>query len=151
MATELTVSQKINAPVDAIWPWVVNLEAHSEWSPKSYKVELISGQSGAVGSKYRSVGVIPPGDKDHANDVEISEIEPGKKIVFLAHDENGTFRNTFTFATVSDGTEVTFNHLFPRMKGMGMILLPLLLPTVGKKDAMKRLGMLKTRAEGSKE
>jgi uncharacterized protein YndB with AHSA1/START domain len=147
MTTQLTVSEKINAPVDLIWPWVANLEKHSQWSPKPYKVELVSGEPNSVGSKYRSVGVVPPGDKEQVNDVEISEINQGHKIVFLAHDRNGTFRNTFTFTPVSGGTEVTFNHTFPRMKGIGMILLPLLLPIVGKKDAMKRLGMLKAKAE----
>ena len=34
------------------------------------------------------------------------------------------------------------------MKGMGRILLPLLLPSVGKRDGMVRLGLLKDKAEG---
>jgi len=43
-------------------------------------VDLVSGEPGAVGARYRSVGVIP-GDKDHANDVEITEVVPGKRFV----------------------------------------------------------------------
>jgi hypothetical protein len=34
------------------------------------------------------------------------------------------------------------------MKGMGMILVPLLVPIVGKRDTKVRLGMLKAKAEG---
>lgn len=34
------------------------------------------------------------------------------------------------------------------MKGVGPVLLPLLLPVVGKRDAMTILGMLKAKAEG---
>lgn len=45
-------------------------------------------------------------------------------------------------------TEVTFQHDFPKMKGMGRILLPLLLPSVGKRDGMVLLGLLKDKAEG---
>ena len=48
---------------------------------------------------------------------------------------------------VSQGTLVTFQHDFPKMKGMGRILLPLLLPITGKRDAMVRLGKLKAMSE----
>lgn len=146
--TQLLVSQIINAPMDAVWPWVSDITKHSQWSPKPYSVELISGVNGAVGSKYRSTGFVPPAEKNHRNDVEITEIIPGSKIVFTAHDDNGYFKNTFKLEKVSEGTEVTFQHDFPKMKGMGRILLPLLLPLTGKKDAMVRLGKLKSKAEG---
>lgn len=145
---QLLVSQIINAPMDAVWPWVSDITKHTQWSPKSYSVELISGANGAVGSKYRSIGVVPPANKKNQNDVEITEVIPGSKIVFTAHDENGYFKNTFKLEKVNEGTEVTFQHDFPKMKGVGRILLPLLLPLTGKKEAMVRLGKLKAKAEG---
>ena len=145
---QLLVSQIINAPMDAVWPWVSDITKHSQWSPKPYSVELISGVNGAVGSKYRSTGFVPPVDKNHRNDVEITEIIPGSKIVFTAHDDNGYFKNTFKLENVNAGTLVTFQHDFPKMKGIGRILLPLLLPLTGKKEAMVRLGKLKAKAEG---
>ena len=145
---QLLVSQLINAPIDSVWPLVSDITKHSQWSPKPYSVELISGVNGAVGSKYRSTGFVPPADKNHRNDVEITEVVPGSKIVFTAHDDNGYFKNTFKLESVNQGTRVTFQHDFPRMKGMGRILLPLLLPLTGKKDAMVRLGKLKAKAEG---
>jgi len=91
---------------------------------------------------------VPPADKNHKNDVEITQVVPNSKLVFRAHDENGYFINTFTLEAVGSGTKVTFQHDFPKMVGMGRILLPLLLPIVGKKDAMVRLGLLKAKAEG---
>jgi hypothetical protein len=90
----------------------------------------------------------PTAPWNHKNEVEVTEVVPNSKFVFRAHDENGYFINTFTLKSVGSGSEVTFQHDFPKMKGAGRILLPLLLPTVGKKDAMVRLGMLKTKAEG---
>jgi len=145
---QLLVSQLINAPIDAVWPWIADINKHSQWSPKPYSVELVSGENGAIGSKYRSTGWVPPAEKNHRNDVEITEVIPDSKIVFTAHDENGYFKNTFKLESVSQSTLVTFQHDFPTMKGMGRILLPLLLPLVGKKDAKVRLGMLKAKAEG---
>lgn len=146
--TQLVVSQLINAPVDAVWPWISDITKHSQWSPKPYSVELVSGVNGAVGSKYRSVGFVPPADKNHKNEVEITEIVPHSKIVYTAHDDNGAFINTYKLESSNGGTLVTFQHDFPRMKGAARFLVPVILPTIGKKDEKTRLGLLKAKAEG---
>lgn len=145
---QLLVSQLINAPIEAVWPWISDINKHSQWSPKPYSVELVSGVDGEVGSKYRSTGWVPPADKNHRNDVEITEVIPKSKIVLMAHDENGFYKNTFTLESVGQGTQVTFQNVFPQMKGMGRILVPILLPIVGKKDVVTRLRLLKVKAEG---
>ena len=146
---QLLISQVINAPVEKVWPLISDLTQHSRWSPKPHTIELVSGTAGEVGSRYQSVGEVPPADKHHKNEVEITEVTPKSKFVFEAYDENGTFVNTFTLDSIGSGTKVTFQHDFPRMVGMGRILLPLLLPIVGKRDGMVRLGLLKSLAEKS--
>lgn len=146
--TQLLVSQLIDAPAEVVWPWIADITKHSLWSPKPYVAKLTSGINGAVGSTYSSVGFVPPAEKDHKNEVTITEVVANSKIVFKAHDENGDFINTFTLQSTSSGTMVTFQHDFPRMVGMGRILVPLLVPLVGKRDTKVRLGMLKDRAEG---
>lgn len=150
MSAELLVSKMIDAPIEAIWPWIAHLNKHSEWSPKPFKIELLTGEMNAVGSTYRSTGFIPPMEKNHENSVEILESVPNSRFVFRAHDANGYFENVFTLKSVDGGTEVTYHHQFPKMVGMGRILLPLLLPIVGKRDEMTRLGILKSKVEGSK-
>jgi uncharacterized protein YndB with AHSA1/START domain len=145
---QLLVSQNIDAPVEAVWPWIADITKHAQWSPKPFVAQLTSGENGAVGSTYSTVGHVPPADKNHKNEVEITQVVPNSKFVFRAHDENGYFINTFTLKPTGAGTQVTFQHDFPKMKGAGRILLPLLLPIVGKRDAMVRLGALKAKAEG---
>ena len=147
---QVLVSQLINAPIDAVWPWVSDITKHAQWSPKHYSVELVSGVNGEVGSKYRSTGFVPPANKNHQNDVELTELVPKSKVVFTAHDDNGYFLNTFKLESVGQGTLVTFQHDFPKMKGAARILLPLLLPLTGKKEATTRLELLKVRAEGNR-
>ena len=95
---QLLVSQVIDAPVDAVWPWIADITKHAQWSPKPFAANLTSGENGAVGSKYSTVGHVPPADKNHKNDVEITQVVPNSKFVFRAHDENGYFVNTFTKA-----------------------------------------------------
>jgi len=146
--TQLLVSQKVSAPALAIWPWIADITKHGQWSPKPFEAKLTSGESGGLGSTYSSIGFVPPTEKDHKNTVEIIEVISNTKIVFRAHDENGYFTNTFTLKAMGAETEVTFHHQFPSMKGIGRILVPLLVPIVGKRDAKYRLTLLKERAEG---
>lgn len=146
--TQVQVSQLINAPVQDVWPWIADIKKHAEWSPKPYSVKLVSGVDGEVGSKYQSSGWVPPAEKNHLNDVEITEIVPKSKIVFIAHDENGFYKNTFTLEPTGQGTKVTFLLVFPTMKGIAKIMVPILVPIFGKRDGVARLGLLKGKAEG---
>jgi uncharacterized protein YndB with AHSA1/START domain len=136
----------INASLDAVWPWVAQLEKHGEWSPKPFTLELVSGEPDTVGSKYRSVGYVP-GDSNHANDVTITEMVPNQRFALDASDENGVYHNTYDFRAVDGGTEVTYSLVFPDMKGATKYLLPILFPIVGKSDIKKRLNLLKAKAE----
>ncbi len=146
MTTQGSESIMIEASPEAVWPWVARLEKHPEWSPQPYRVELVSGEPETVGCTYRSVGVVP-GDKNHANEVEVSEVVPGRRFALRAHDENGYFENSFDLQPSGTGTEVTFKLVFPQMKGVTKFLLPVLFPIVGKSDMRKRMALLKAKVE----
>lgn len=49
----------IDAPPEAVWFWVADMDTHAQWSPNPYRMEWISGEPDQVGSRYRSVGEIP--------------------------------------------------------------------------------------------
>lgn len=147
MTTQGTVSVTISAPPEAVWPWVADITKHSEWSPKPYRVELVSGDLNGVGSHYRSVGWVPPNDANHENDVEITEVVPTSRFALHATDSNGTFMNTFDLTPAGSGTEVTFHIVFPEMKGLSAIIVPILFPLVGKTDINKRMQLLKHKVE----
>ncbi len=150
MATKGTVSVTIAAPPENVWPWVADISKHAEWSPKPYRVELVSGEPNAVGSHYRSVGWVPPNDANHENDVEITQVTPMTRFALDATDSNGTFANIFDLKTVDEGTEVTFQIVFPQMKGMPAIMVPFLFPIVGISDLKKRMKLLKQRVESTR-
>lgn len=147
MPTQGTFPVTISAPVAQVWPWISDLEKHPQWSPKPYKVELVSGDPGSIGARYRSVGWIP-GDKDHGNEVELTEVIENQRFAFLAHDEQGDFKNTYTLTSKdANTTEVVFDLVFPQMKGMAALAVPVIFPLVGKPDIRKRMQMLKAAAE----
>lgn len=148
MTTQATSTIDIQATPEEVWPWVAQLQRHAEWSPKPYKVELVSGELDAVGSKYRSVGWVP-GEKDHAMEVVLTDVKPYERFALDAHDAQGTFTNTFDLRKTAQGTSVTFHIVFPPMKGMAAVLVPVLFPIVGKADIRKRMGMLKAKVESA--
>jgi uncharacterized protein YndB with AHSA1/START domain len=149
MTTQASVSITIQAPPEVVWPWVSDITRHGEWSPKPYRVELVSGEPGAVGSHYRSVGWVPPNDGNHSNEVELTEVVPTSRFALTATDESGTFRSTYDLRPVGDGTEVTFHIEFPKMKGVSAVMVPLLFPIVAKPDFRKRMGLLKQKVEAA--
>lgn len=146
MTTQGRESVTINAGPEVVWPWIANLDKHIAWSPKPYRVELLSGEPGTVGARYRSFGAIP-GDKNHANDILITEVDHAKRFALVATDDNGDHQNTYTLTPSGEGTEVTFHMVFPAMKGMAKVLLPVLFPILGKADLRTRMGLLKAKVE----
>jgi uncharacterized protein YndB with AHSA1/START domain len=149
MTTSGTFTITIKASPEVVWPWISQLDKHTQWSPKPYRVEFVSGAPNAVGARYKSVGWVP-GDKNHGNEVEIIEVFTNSRFALRAYDEGGVFQNSYDLRPTSDGTEVTFKLVFPKMKGMSAILVPILFPLVGKADIRKRMGKLKARAEASR-
>ena len=138
----------IQAPPSVVWPWIAQLEKHAEWSTKDYRVEWLSGEPNAVGSRYRSVGWVP-GDKKHVNEGTITESTPNERFSLDADDKEGTFHNTYTLRDVGGATEVTFRLVFPKMKGVAAIMVPPVFATIGKPDTRKRMRLLKERIEAS--
>jgi uncharacterized protein YndB with AHSA1/START domain len=147
MPTQGSFPVTIAATPQQVWPWISDLSKHPQWSPKPYRVELTSGDAGTVGAHYQSVGWIP-GDKDHGNDVEITEAVENQRFAFTATDQQGVFSNTYTLRAVgADSTEVVFDLVFPQMKGMTALAVPVLFPLVGKPDIRKRMQLLKAGVE----
>jgi uncharacterized protein YndB with AHSA1/START domain len=148
MTTKAESTIHIDAPPEAVWPWIGQIERHKEWSPKKYSVKLVSGEPDEVGATYRSVGWVP-GEKDHNMDVTLTEVVPGERFALRADDQQGSFTNTYDLRRTDRGTDVTYRLVFPPMKGMAAILVPVLFPLVGKPDIRKRMKLLKARVESS--
>jgi uncharacterized protein YndB with AHSA1/START domain len=146
MAVSGTFTKTIAAPPAAVWPWIGQIEKHAEWSPKAFRAELVSGEPGAVGARYRSVGWIP-NDKHHANEVEVAEAVPNERLVLRSDDPLGTFTNTYLLRPSGGGTEVEWTMVFPPLKLPMSLVAPVLFPLVGKSDGRKRVQLLKQRVE----
>jgi uncharacterized protein YndB with AHSA1/START domain len=148
MTVQGTFTVTIDAPPDKVWPWVADVTKHSEYSPNPFTAEVVSGEPGKVGTRYRSVGVIP-NDKHHSNEVEIVEAVPNERLVLRSDDKLGAFTNTYVLRPAGSGTEVSWTMVFPPLKFPMSLMAPILFPMVGKPDGRKRVQLLKTKVEAS--
>lgn len=148
MPVQGTFTITIDAPPEQVWPWVADLTKHAEYSPQPFQVELLSGEVGKVGTRYRSVGAIP-NDKHHSNEVEVVESVPHERFVLRADDALGAFSNTYVLRPVGSGTEVSYTLVFPPLKPPMSLVVPVLFPLVGKRDIRKRLQLLKEKVESA--
>jgi uncharacterized protein YndB with AHSA1/START domain len=104
MTTSGTFSVTIKASPETVWSWISHLDQHAQWSPKPYRVEKVSGELNVVGSSYKSVGWVP-GDMNHANEVEITEVVTNSRFALRAHDQSGDLQNSYDLRSANDGTE----------------------------------------------
>ncbi|HUR13953.1 MAG TPA: SRPBCC family protein [Mycobacteriales bacterium] len=148
MTTQGTYTVTIDAPPEQVWPFIADVSKHSEWSPKAFSAELVSGETGKVGSRYRSRGWVP-GEKEHANEVEIVESVPFERLALRSEDKMGAFNNSYTLRASGTGTEVSHTLVFPPLKGVSALMIPLVFPLVGKPDGRKRMKLLKQAVESS--
>jgi uncharacterized protein YndB with AHSA1/START domain len=148
MTVRGTFTVTIDAPPEKVWPWVADVTKHGEYSPKEFSAELVSGEVGKVGSRYRSVGWIP-NDKSHSNEVEIVEAVPNERLVMRSDDDLGPFTNTYLLRPVGNGTEVAWTMQFPPLRFPMSMLAPVLFPIVGKPDGRKRVQLLKKAVESA--
>src|SRR5262249_25376982 len=139
----------INATPEKVWPFIADVTKHGEYSPNPFSAELVSGEVGKVGTRYKSVGQIP-NDKHHSNEVEVTEAVTNERLVLVSDDAIGKFTNSNVLRPVGSGTEVAWTVAFPpKMKFPMNVMAPMLFPLVGKPDGRKRVQLLKEKVEAS--
>ena len=142
---EIRSSVTVNKPAEQVFDYLVDVAKHSEWSPKPYRVEGVTGPV-AVGTAYTSYGWLP-GDKDHRNDVSVTALDRPHRFVLTATEKGEQFVNTFTLTQRGDATELERVIDMPRPGGVTGLLLPVLIPTLIRPNVAKGLSMLKARVE----
>jgi hypothetical protein len=83
----------VQRPQQEVFDYLTQVSRHGEWSPKPWRVE---GDPGALiqGSKFTSYGWVP-GDKEHRNEVEVTESGTSVERTFEFPDPTGPIRMIF--------------------------------------------------------
>jgi uncharacterized protein YndB with AHSA1/START domain len=149
MARRATVvsAVQVDRPAAEVFPYLADVARHGEWSPKGYRVEgVAAGEQVAVGDRYASFGTLL-NDKDHRNDVEVTEVSAPTRLVLTSTEGGEHFVSTFTLTPTGSGTRVERVMDMPRPGGALGVAFPLISALVIKPDVSKGLGKLKARLE----
>lgn len=138
-----TWTVRANRPVEEVFTYLADVSRHPEWSPKAMRVEDVPGQV-AKGTRFTSYGWVP-GDKEHRNEVEVTELDPPTRMVLVSREEGGEeFVNTFELTPVGAGTTITRTMDMPKPSGPMGLIFPLAVALVAVPGVQK--GMEKLRA-----
>jgi uncharacterized protein YndB with AHSA1/START domain len=135
----------IDRTPDVVFDYLTDVARHAEWSPKPFRVEGSPGRVKA-GDTFASVGTIP-GDKNHRNEVNVTDCSPPRRLVLEADEKGGRFINIFELETEGTGTRVTRTMDAPRPGFPLSVVFPVLMATFIRPDVNKGLRNLKARLE----
>jgi len=99
-----------------------------------------------VRTKFTSYGQIP-GDKNHRNEVEVTECTPPSRIVWETDEKEGHSVNSFVLSSEGTGTKVERTFVLPRPKGVVGVLFPVMSALYIKPTLKKGLNNFKQRLE----
>jgi uncharacterized protein YndB with AHSA1/START domain len=148
MPASPTWTVTINATPDKVWPMIANLERHTDWSPKPYRMEWVSGEPNAVGSTFRSVGWLP-NDKNHEMDGRVSANEPQKVFEVVTHDDKQEWTNRYELSPSGTQTTVTKAMTGPPLSGVQKAIYAVAFAVFVRGGVQKGMNMLKAKVEGS--
>ena len=138
-------SVSINRSPADVFAYLSDVSKHAEWSPKPYRTEGTSGPVN-VGDTFASIGAIP-GDKNHRNEVTVTECSPPTRLVLDCREKDEHFVNTFELKPEGAGTLLTRTFDAPSPRFPLSLIFPLAMVAFIKPDVNKGLSNLKAKLE----
>src|SRR4051794_16170525 len=96
----------IARPVEEVFAFLAEGENTMKWRASVTEIQLISGQSGKVGARYRQAMRGPGGNVPA--DFEITRADPGKLLAFRVTAGPVRPEGRYDFEAVPEGTRVRF-------------------------------------------
>jgi uncharacterized protein YndB with AHSA1/START domain len=151
MPDQLTVrwTVTIDRSAGEVFDYLADFSRHGEWSPKAFRTEGLAPGPVTQGMSFVTYGAIP-GDKEHRNEVEITDVQRPSRLAFLAIEPNGeVFVNTFSVTGAGSGCQVERTWEFPKPTGVMGVAFPLFLRAYVRPQGQKNLDKLKHALETS--
>ncbi|MDQ1700193.1 MAG: Polyketide cyclase / dehydrase and lipid transport [Frankiaceae bacterium] len=142
-----TFTTTIDRTPDVVFDYLADVSKHAEWSPKPFRVERGSGPV-KVGDTLTTVGTIP-GDKNHRNEVTVTECSRPHRLVLDAKEKDDHFVNTWELEADGTGTRLTRIVDAPKPSFPLPLVFPLIMSFLVRPDVNKGLRNLKNKLEQS--
>ena len=138
----------VNRSPEEVFAYLSDFSKHADWSPTQLEVTPTSEGPTRVGSTFHTIGFLPPRDKHHENDVEVTALDPPRRLAFTAHDRGQEFKSAFTLTSVGGQTQVERVLDMPKPPGFAGVIFPLIQAMVVKPGVQKGMNLLKAKLEG---
>ncbi|MDQ2984045.1 MAG: SRPBCC family protein [Actinomycetota bacterium] len=126
----------IERPIAEVFAFVADKENDARWRPGVADIRLISRQG--RGATYHQT-VKGPGGRPVPADIEITELEPNRRIAFRTIAGPVRPEGSYEFAEEDGGTRVTFS-LRAKLRGLKRLMTPVVLRTMRSElDALDNL------------
>jgi len=139
MIKSWTIEAKVRP--ELAFAYLTDISKHAEWSPKPFRVEPVPTLPLKQGDKFRSFGSVP-GDKDHANDVEVTAIDSPRQLVLTSIDKGKRYVSTFDVEGTGGGTRIRRTVDAPKPTGLLALLFPVIFVLFIKPEVEKGMRML---------
>src|SRR5687767_15508407 len=106
-----------------VFAYIADLPRHAEWSPTPLRVEPEGDGPVRAGSRFRGVGETR-GD-EVVSTVEVTEVDPPRRLVFVATSPSTIFRHEFTVTPEREGSRVERRMTLLRAKPALRLIWPL--------------------------
>lgn len=143
---QVTATVTIDRSPTEVFAYLSDVSKHGEWSPKPMRVEGVSAGPVVAGDTFTSYGVMP-GDKEHRNDVTVTESTAPNRLVLDTDEKGQHFINTFDVQPQGEGATVTRTMDMPQPGLPLSLLFPLIKAALIQPDVKKGLGKLKANLE----
>lgn len=143
-----TWSVDVATAPDKAFTYLADVSRHGEWSPKPYRVEGLAPGPVTTGTTFTSYGWVP-GDKQHAEQVEVVEVDAPRRLVLRSKEKDDYFLNTFTVTPSGAGARIDREMDMPRPGGLGGAVFPVVVSTFIKPAVQKGMNMLKRNIESA--
>jgi len=104
---EIVVSERIEAPREAVWLRATDLERWPETIEAITKIENVTGGPMRVGTRFRETRVMF--GKEATEEMEVLEFEPPSRYVLTARSHGSSYRTEVCFDEADGATRVTFD------------------------------------------
>jgi uncharacterized protein YndB with AHSA1/START domain len=130
-----------------VFDYLADFSRHGEWSPKPFRTENLAPGPASPGLTFVSYGAIP-GDKEHRNEVAVTEVQRPTRLVFSSTEPNGeVFVNTFIVTPEDGASHVEREWDFPKPGGVMGLLFPIFMRAYVRPQVQKGLDKLKEVVE----
>ena len=134
---------EVDASPEVAFQYLSDVGRHAEWSPKPYRVDPVPELPLQQGVTYQSYGVVP-GDKDHANEVEVTVVDAPHRLVLTSTDKGEHYVHRFDIEASGRGSRVTRTVEAPQPTGFVRLIFPLIFAVFINPEVSKGMNMLKS-------